>query len=140
MNYKIFLYGGNCYVQKHRKKIKVLALVLFWIMVGIYGLAGLVMIISASANGEPVMIVSGVIVAGIGFLLAWLGNFFLYGFGELIDKASDTAKNTERLLEIAIRQEMRDMERARKQAPAAPQQQAPVTPVYQTPTTDETIL
>ena len=37
---------------------------------------------------------SGIFVAAIGSLLSWIGSFCLYGFGELIDKATEIAENT----------------------------------------------
>ena len=36
----------------------------------------------------------GIFVAAIGGLLSWIGSFCLYGFGELIDKATEIAENT----------------------------------------------
>lgn len=73
------------------RKIKVLAVVLFWIGVSIAIVAGILTIISTVANSysssqEKIMgILSGFAILAGGFLSAWLSNFFLYGFGELID-------------------------------------------------------
>ena len=36
----------------------------------------------------------GISAAAIGGLLSWIGSFCLYGFGELIDKATEIAENT----------------------------------------------
>ena len=38
----------------------------------------------------------GVLLFGIVFLSSWVGSFFMYGFGELIDKTCEIERNTRR--------------------------------------------
>ena len=64
------------------KKIKGLAV--FVCFVGILASFGLgVSVIASSEN-----VVLGVLIICIGVVLSWVGCFFMYGFGELIDKVS----------------------------------------------------
>ena len=73
------------------RKIKGLAKFLFWVVV-IAGIIGgfLIMIAglgsSGSSTGEKIgAFVGGLLVIGLSVLFAWLQNFLLYGYGELID-------------------------------------------------------
>lgn len=76
------------------KKIKTLAKVLCWVGIIAYAIAAIIMI-AIGANGDSgAMIAYGVAVLIVGPLSAWIGSFFLYGFGELVDKAIDIEKNT----------------------------------------------
>lgn len=90
------------------KKIKTLAVVLFIIMlIGVFVFGLLVMIYGTSAipganrrdlffaNSASVLV--GIVIWCFGFLLSWIGSFFLYGFGELIDKTAENAKYTRRI-------------------------------------------
>ena len=69
-------------------KIKTLAKVLFWIstigsMIGAFGV-----IAFAAMSGSDEIIIAiliGVVIVVVGVIVAWLSNFMLYGFGELID-------------------------------------------------------
>lgn len=85
-------------------KIKTLAKVLCVIGIVLSIIWGLITM-SASAialsrgnDSEFVVVISafliGIFVAVIGGLLSWIGSFCLYGFGELIDKATEIAENT----------------------------------------------
>ena len=72
-------------------KIKGLATFLFWLVAVASIIAGIGIIIFgfANSNGDSSASI-GSLVAGIGvaiggFLFAWLQNFLLYGYGELID-------------------------------------------------------
>ena len=71
------------------KKIKTLAVVICWI--GIVGsvLAGIIMCVS-----DEDMIIFGLLTMIAGALISWIGSFFMYGFGELIDKTAEIAANT----------------------------------------------
>ena len=40
------------------------------------------------------MILYGLLVMVVGPIIAWVSSWFLYGFGELIDKACDIERNT----------------------------------------------
>jgi hypothetical protein len=44
--------------------------------------------------GEGIAIFIGLLILIIGPIVAWLSSLVLYGFGELIDKTSEVAKNT----------------------------------------------
>ncbi len=81
------------------KKIKVLAVILCWIGITASVIAAIVMIFQAmdSYYFDDMYIVSAIIVLLVGPLLSWVASFFMYGFGELIDKTCVIAKNTEGL-------------------------------------------
>ena len=67
------------------QKIKKLASICTYI--GIIGscLGGLICMIMGISAEEGGMFFVGLLVAAVGSLLAWIGSFLLYGFGELID-------------------------------------------------------
>lgn len=48
---------------------------------------------------------SGVLVAFIGSVFSWISAFFMYGFGELIEKTTEIAKNTKKDIKVEIVQE-----------------------------------
>ena len=76
-------------------KIKTLAKVICWI--GIIGSVILAIIMFASAEdsyNEETNIMLGFVFLIGGTLLSWIGSFFAYGFGELIEKATEIEKNT----------------------------------------------
>ena len=70
------------------RKIKGLAKTLFWIVAILSIIGGLIVLFVMMSNGEE-YVVGGVFaalgIAVFGFIFAWLQNFLLYGFGELID-------------------------------------------------------
>jgi len=84
------------------KKIKGLAKFICWVGIIFSVIGGILQIVNgvkeATANGvSPVgQIVLGVIIIVGGFLISWIGSFFMYGFGELIDKTADIAENTKK--------------------------------------------
>ena len=61
-------------------KIKTLAQVVFIIMAVISIISGVIIIFS-----DDGAFIIGILTAGIGVLLSWIGTFFLYGFGQLIE-------------------------------------------------------
>ena len=71
------------------KKIKVLAQVMFYIMLVGAVIGGVALI---SSDDELVPVALGVIAGGA--LFAWIGSVFIYGFGELIDKTAAIERNT----------------------------------------------
>ncbi len=81
------------------KKIKSLAKVICYLGIIASCISGIVvMVIMMEADdeiGAIIGFVALVVIAGVGSLSAWIGSFFMYGFGELVDKTTDTAKNTE---------------------------------------------
>ncbi|MBQ6236269.1 MAG: zinc ribbon domain-containing protein [Clostridia bacterium] len=88
------------------RKIKTLALVLFWIelVTGVLAaLGGGMMLIVTEGRHNTMMIVLGVAIVIIGsglvFLLAWIGSFFMYGLGQLIDDTEINRKTNQQILE-----------------------------------------
>ena len=65
------------------QKIKSLAKVFFWIGVIGSAVSGIVMM---TADDE-VMIVFGVLTIVFGIMFSWVGNFFIYGFGQLVENS-----------------------------------------------------
>ena len=77
------------------KKIKALAKVICWIQIVIYIITAIVMFIIASDSyTEGLYIAIAFAFLIIGPFFAWLSSFFIYGFGELIDKACEIERNT----------------------------------------------
>lgn len=78
-------------------KIKVAAKVISWI--GIIGsiIAGIIIISIGlyNENGDLVGIGFGVLLGGS--FISWISSWFVYGYGELIEKTSEIAKNTSSL-------------------------------------------
>lgn len=70
-------------------KIKTLAKVICWVGIIISVVVGIILLASDSDVGLIVMIV--------GSFVSWIGSFFTYGFGELIEKATEIAENTKSL-------------------------------------------
>ena len=66
-------------------KIKMLAKVLCWI--GIIGsvITGFSLMAFLSRGIGFLGVLLGLLVAGVGCLFAWIGSFFTYGFGQLIE-------------------------------------------------------
>ncbi len=71
------------------KKIKDLVKILFYIQLVVYGIIGL----SLALMG-PFGILIGIVVFGVGALVAWISSWMLYGYGEIIDKVCDIEINT----------------------------------------------
>ena len=44
----------------------------------------------------------GVLIAFVGSVLSWISSLFIYGFGELIDKTTEIAKNTKKDIKVEI--------------------------------------
>ena len=65
------------------QKIKSLAKVFFWIGVIGSAVSGIVMM---TADDEA-MIVFGVLTIVFGIMFSWVGNFFIYGFGQLVENS-----------------------------------------------------
>ena len=75
------------------KKIKTLAKVLCWVGIVIsiiYAIA--LFLIAMDSYDEETFIIMGIVTLIVGPLTSWISSFFMYGFGELIDKASDIEK------------------------------------------------
>jgi len=70
-------------------KIKVLAQIIAWIGIAGSVIAGFVLM----AQGDAGVLI-GFIVLIVGALTSWISSWFMYGFGELIEKTTEIAKNT----------------------------------------------
>ena len=70
-------------------KIKKLARILCWIGIVASVISGIIMIATSSAysrySGTGIGVVGGVALMVFGSLFSWIGSFFTYGFGELIE-------------------------------------------------------
>ena len=76
------------------KKIKSLASILCWVGIIAYVIAAIIMIAIGVDEYEDGLTAFGVILLFVGPLMSWISSFFMYGFGELIDKACDIERNT----------------------------------------------
>lgn len=76
------------------KKIKSLASILCWGGIIAHVIAAIIMIGIGVDDHEDELIVFGVILLFVGPLMSWINSFFIYGFGELIDKTCDIERNT----------------------------------------------
>ena len=75
-------------------KIKALAKVMCWIGIVMSVLSGIMTIVAgASSYDATSAIVSGVVIIIVGPLLSWIGSFFTYGFGELVENSQYLKKN-----------------------------------------------
>ncbi len=75
-------------------KIKVLAIVLFVIEAVLSVFSAFGMVIFAIGEGELGMFLLSFLICFLGPVIAWVASWVLYGFGELIAKATDIANNT----------------------------------------------
>ena len=71
------------------KKIKGLAKTSFIVVAILEVITGIVLIATSSY-----LLVYGLLAMIAGPIIAWISSWLLYGFGELIDKASDIERNT----------------------------------------------
>ncbi len=132
------------------RKIKGLALVLFWISLAVGVLAALAGAIYffIRARRDDIYVLLGILVlfvgCGVSFLISWIGSFFMYGFGQLIDDTEINRHTNEKILArldggAAVRGGAPNPVYARPVAPpvpetpAAPVPETPVAPVPETP-------
>ena len=71
------------------RKIKSLASILCWIGIIAWIICGICIVLINKR-----LIAVGFLVMLLGPITSWLASFLLYGFGELIDKTDEIAKNT----------------------------------------------
>lgn len=76
------------------EKIKKLAEIISIIGISISVLAGFIMIIfgAFADEGAIIGIGSGFVIMIVGSLLSWIGSFFTFGFGELIENTTVIAE------------------------------------------------
>jgi len=72
-------------------KIKGLATVISGIGIGLSVICGIIMII-AGVDNNGAMVGIGFAVLIVGSLLSWVGAFFAYGFGELVENTTVIAE------------------------------------------------
>ena len=79
-------------------KIKALAKILCYIGIGLSVLVGIILMATlgeAFDSGFLAFLV-GLVAIALGVLMAWVGSFVLYGYGELIDTNAQIAENTKK--------------------------------------------
>ena len=86
-------------------KIKALAVVLT-----IAGITASIIIGASLFNGSGAGTFLGIAVMVVGSLISWIASFALYGFGELVDKTSETAETNRQLLGIIAHQNGIDLD------------------------------
>lgn len=92
------------------KKIKVLAKVIFWVTFVFFVIGSIAAgVVIAHAMGcdryygdkaGAIFAAIGIVIGGsvIGFLLAWIGSFFMYGYGQLIDDTEINRRTNQKIL------------------------------------------
>lgn len=73
-------------------KIKELAKVICYVGIAISVIDGIVMIGFGSSSNGDAMVGMGLAVMIVGSLVSWIGSFFAYGFGELIENTTVIAE------------------------------------------------
>jgi len=75
-------------------KIKTLAKVICWFGIIASVILGIIMITARSGyRSDPYFqVVYGILIIVVGCLISWIGSFFTYGFGQLIEN-SDYIRN-----------------------------------------------
>ncbi len=85
-------------------KIKTLAKVLCWVGIIFSVLVAIILFIEANEGSyrtEGLYIRLGCIFLIIGPLVSWINSFFMYGFGELIERTTEVSLNTRYLRQAA---------------------------------------
>lgn len=95
------------------KKIKLLASVLCWVGIIAYVIVAIIMIVVGMV-GSDILIGLGLIFLFVGPLISWISSFFMYGFGELIDKVGDIERNTRGGERKSVAQARKETERIEK--------------------------
>lgn len=75
-------------------KIKMLAKVVCWIGIIVSAVIAIIMFANAVKYSNDIYTLLGLAYIILGTLLSWIGSFFTYGFGELIEKTTEIANNT----------------------------------------------
>lgn len=78
------------------KKIKLTAKIVCWVTMLASFIGGIALLIYSCVEGEDELIIVGLIVPFVAPFLCWIGSFMMYGFGELIEKATEIAENTKK--------------------------------------------
>lgn len=75
-------------------KIKTLAVIITVVGIGVSVFCGIFMLSKHAGYGLLTIIA--------GSLVSWISSFFMYGFGELIEKTTEIAKNTKQGVKIEL--------------------------------------
>lgn len=75
-------------------KIKMLAKVVCWIGIIVSAVIAIIMFANAVKYSNDIYTLLRLAYIILGTLLSWIGSFFTYGFGELIEKTAEIASNT----------------------------------------------
>ncbi len=84
-------------------KIKALAKIICWLGITASVLGGIYMFwLAGNAYGRisTVLIVYGVLLIVGGSLISWIGSFFTYGFGQLIENSDRIKEDTNRIKKL----------------------------------------
>lgn len=74
------------------RKIKKLVKILCLIEIALFVIGGIVIMFVTTNVVGPLGILIGILVAGLGSFFSWIGSFFIYGFGELVENSTVIAK------------------------------------------------
>lgn len=74
------------------KKIKILATISFVLNSIGFIIGGIVFM--TDVHGTALASITGIAIILFGPIVAWIGSWLVYGFGELIDKTAEIARNT----------------------------------------------
>ena len=79
-------------------KIMKLAKVLCWLGIIASVISGIATIVSTSRSSYTAGagILAGILIIVLGCLFSWIGSFFTYGFGQLIENTDHIRYNTQR--------------------------------------------
>lgn len=70
------------------KKIKTLALVICWVQIAVNVIGGIAAMVAIGRVVNPAAgFFLGLLIIALGVLIAWIGSFLLYGFGQLVDNS-----------------------------------------------------
>ena len=70
-------------------KIKALAKVLCWIGIVCSVISGIAMMLSQQTDQG---VLAGIVTIIVGCLVSWIGSFFAYGFGQLIENTDELVR------------------------------------------------
>lgn len=85
-------------------KIKLLALLTFWIGIGASVIFGIVSMIDGATWGNEEDVAFGIFLCICGPLWSWVSSWLLYGFGQLIENSNEIAK-TNSILAYGVKED-----------------------------------
>ena len=90
------------------KKIKKWAQGIFVVEVIASILGGIIFLI---ANEDSALIIYGLLILILGPIFAWISSWFVYAFGELVDKTAANERNTQNMLKLMIENNIKNEEK-----------------------------